>query len=469
MIRLDRRKHTVPYHAGDTVLETARRGGLRPPFSCEAGNCATCMAHLDTGSVAMRVNNALSADELDEGWVLTCQSIPTSAEVVVNYDAWQRRRVEAQSSGHSELRNASVRSRDSMRASRSASERQHPNGQVGGAGVAEAAQPVDDRGLVARREEVADVGGVAVLEQADVVRRVLGVPERLVRPRPRRVDLVVAAQRHRDAGDDARRGPARLPPRPAMMRGTTWSPMARSSAIHRIVPDASSPAMRSITGASAATRIGVGRDVGDVERVVHAVVVVLDVDRARAGEGRVQAPRGSSARGAPGCSYGRPSMSSTIQWCDGPRPSVNRPSHTAWFASACCAIATGCRVWIGITAVPSSIRAVVAAHEGDRGEGVEVVRDLRDPDRREAGLLGRLGVGHEPRDLLAVAALFGADHQADPHRATPSDERAVGADPNGGRTLSGNAILVFESQLAHDSGYGPYSTRRSSGPEEDAR
>jgi len=87
VIRLDRRKHTLAYHAGDTVLETARRGGLRPPFSCEAGNCATCMAHLDDGSVTMRVNNALSAEELADGWVLTCQSVPTSAEVVVNYDA----------------------------------------------------------------------------------------------------------------------------------------------------------------------------------------------------------------------------------------------------------------------------------------------------------------------------------------------------------------------------------------------
>ena len=87
VIHLDRRKHTVQYHPGDTVLETARRGGLRPPSSCEAGNCATCMAHLDKGSVMMRANNALTADDLDEGWVLTCQSIPTSAEVVVNYDA----------------------------------------------------------------------------------------------------------------------------------------------------------------------------------------------------------------------------------------------------------------------------------------------------------------------------------------------------------------------------------------------
>jgi 3-ketosteroid 9alpha-monooxygenase subunit B len=86
VIKLDRRKHTIRYVAGDTVLETARRGGLRPPFSCEAGNCATCMAHLDQGSVTMRVNNALSDDELADGWVLTCQSIPTSAELVVSYD-----------------------------------------------------------------------------------------------------------------------------------------------------------------------------------------------------------------------------------------------------------------------------------------------------------------------------------------------------------------------------------------------
>jgi 3-ketosteroid 9alpha-monooxygenase subunit B len=86
-IRVERKKHTVRYQAGDTVLEAARRAGLRPPFSCEAGNCATCMAHLDKGSVTMRVNNALSEAELDDGWVLTCQALPTSPEVVVDYDA----------------------------------------------------------------------------------------------------------------------------------------------------------------------------------------------------------------------------------------------------------------------------------------------------------------------------------------------------------------------------------------------
>jgi ferredoxin-NADP reductase len=87
VIRLAAQTHTVPYQAGDTILETARRGGLNPPFSCEQGNCATCMAHLDAGSATMRVNNALSPGEVAEGWVLTCQSLPTSTELVVDYDA----------------------------------------------------------------------------------------------------------------------------------------------------------------------------------------------------------------------------------------------------------------------------------------------------------------------------------------------------------------------------------------------
>ena len=86
VIRIGRRKHTLRYEPGDTLLETARRAGLAPPFSCERGNCASCMAHLDEGSVTMRVNNALSAEEVEEGWVLTCQAIPTSREVVVDYD-----------------------------------------------------------------------------------------------------------------------------------------------------------------------------------------------------------------------------------------------------------------------------------------------------------------------------------------------------------------------------------------------
>lgn len=86
VIRFDRRKHTIAYEPGDTILDTARRAGLNPPFACQMGNCATCMAHLDAGEVAMRVNEALDDDEVAEGWILTCQAVPISHEVVVDYD-----------------------------------------------------------------------------------------------------------------------------------------------------------------------------------------------------------------------------------------------------------------------------------------------------------------------------------------------------------------------------------------------
>jgi 3-ketosteroid 9alpha-monooxygenase subunit B len=86
-IVLQGRPTTVSYRSGDTVLETARRAGLQPPFSCEAGNCATCMAFLREGTVAMRANNALTPEELEEGWVLTCQSLPTSRSLVVEYES----------------------------------------------------------------------------------------------------------------------------------------------------------------------------------------------------------------------------------------------------------------------------------------------------------------------------------------------------------------------------------------------
>ena len=45
------------------------------------------MAHLEEGAVTMRVNNALTPDEVEEGWILTCQGLPTGAKVVVDYDA----------------------------------------------------------------------------------------------------------------------------------------------------------------------------------------------------------------------------------------------------------------------------------------------------------------------------------------------------------------------------------------------
>ncbi|SEG85123.1 Ferredoxin-NADP reductase [Thermomonospora echinospora] len=80
------KRHTVAQHSGETFLESARRAGLAPPFSCEAGNCATCIAQVTEGEAKMRVNNALDDDEVADGWVLTCQGEPVTPHVTVVYE-----------------------------------------------------------------------------------------------------------------------------------------------------------------------------------------------------------------------------------------------------------------------------------------------------------------------------------------------------------------------------------------------
>ncbi|MET0909138.1 MAG: ferredoxin--NADP reductase [Ilumatobacteraceae bacterium] len=85
-ITIKRKKYRLDHVAGDTVLDAARRATLNPPYSCEQGNCATCMALVTEGTVAMRVNNALTPDEVAEGWILTCQALPTSPTLTVVYD-----------------------------------------------------------------------------------------------------------------------------------------------------------------------------------------------------------------------------------------------------------------------------------------------------------------------------------------------------------------------------------------------
>lgn len=85
-IQLDRSTTTVAYSAGDTLLQTARMAGLSAPSSCEVGSCGTCMARLTEGSARMLNNDALEDDEVQDGWVLTCQALPTSRTVRVVYE-----------------------------------------------------------------------------------------------------------------------------------------------------------------------------------------------------------------------------------------------------------------------------------------------------------------------------------------------------------------------------------------------
>jgi ring-1,2-phenylacetyl-CoA epoxidase subunit PaaE len=87
-IRLDGRASDFPLRPDDVpVLEAAMRVRSDVPFACKGGVCGTCRARLVEGTVQMDANYALEPEELDRGYVLTCQSHPTSARVVLDYDA----------------------------------------------------------------------------------------------------------------------------------------------------------------------------------------------------------------------------------------------------------------------------------------------------------------------------------------------------------------------------------------------
>jgi len=85
-VHLDGATHEIPYVAGQSILEAARAAGLRPPFACEESYCGSCIAKLLRGTVTMAVCHALDDDEREEGFILTCQAKPTSAECEVAWD-----------------------------------------------------------------------------------------------------------------------------------------------------------------------------------------------------------------------------------------------------------------------------------------------------------------------------------------------------------------------------------------------
>jgi ring-1,2-phenylacetyl-CoA epoxidase subunit PaaE len=85
-VTLDGRTRRVPFSAGN-ILDSARASGLPAPFACKAGVCATCRAKVTGGKVEMAVHYGLTDDEVAEGYVLTCQSVPIGDGVAVDYDA----------------------------------------------------------------------------------------------------------------------------------------------------------------------------------------------------------------------------------------------------------------------------------------------------------------------------------------------------------------------------------------------
>ena len=86
-LTLDGRTSELRLPRNRPVLDSAQESRADLPYACKGGVCGTCRAKLVSGEVHMRRNYALEGDELAEGYVLTCQSLPVSDEIALDYDA----------------------------------------------------------------------------------------------------------------------------------------------------------------------------------------------------------------------------------------------------------------------------------------------------------------------------------------------------------------------------------------------
>lgn len=70
----------------DNILDAALGAGADLPFACKGGVCSTCKCQVESGEVEMKINYALEEDEVAKNYVLSCQAVPLSKDVVVNFD-----------------------------------------------------------------------------------------------------------------------------------------------------------------------------------------------------------------------------------------------------------------------------------------------------------------------------------------------------------------------------------------------
>lgn len=85
-VLLDDEETTFYIPGGTVILDAVLKQGLDAPYSCQGGICSSCIAKITHGSAEMKKNAILTEGEIADGFILTCQAVPTSSEVYVDYD-----------------------------------------------------------------------------------------------------------------------------------------------------------------------------------------------------------------------------------------------------------------------------------------------------------------------------------------------------------------------------------------------
>ncbi|HNY56382.1 MAG TPA: 2Fe-2S iron-sulfur cluster-binding protein [Chitinophagales bacterium] len=83
---LDGNNYEINVNEGETILEAAINADLDPPYACRVAACCSCKAKLLEGKVEMDDDEPLTEEEIEEGFILTCQSHPKSEGCVISYD-----------------------------------------------------------------------------------------------------------------------------------------------------------------------------------------------------------------------------------------------------------------------------------------------------------------------------------------------------------------------------------------------
>jgi len=83
---LDGEKVSFEMSRDEVVLDVALSKGIDVPYSCQGGVCLTCMGKIEEGKADMIENQLLSEEEINDGCLLTCQAVPKSETLKINYD-----------------------------------------------------------------------------------------------------------------------------------------------------------------------------------------------------------------------------------------------------------------------------------------------------------------------------------------------------------------------------------------------
>ena len=85
-IKCDDVTHKLTLDQNKTLLEIALNEKIDVPYSCQGGVCSSCIARVTEGKVDMRNNQILTDEEINEGLILSCQAIPKSKKITIDFD-----------------------------------------------------------------------------------------------------------------------------------------------------------------------------------------------------------------------------------------------------------------------------------------------------------------------------------------------------------------------------------------------